>query len=261
MMLLTTKDTIYRLKEKFNLEFEEAFHRKEAELARISERMNRLRYVYAEIGLDDEAKKPLDDAWLPSEQPESLVLAVQDCEITVEHYFSSTQRAEAEAEARAADERRRREAADNWRERGLEEMMGGVLEVKKEDLLKKDIPKPNFVLQGKVQTQWSEDDKRIFAEYEKKVKDLNEERERFRKVMQAEIKKLTGLIEDGKMRFNEHLVSLFNKWLQIRKAVWQEELSVWRLKWSLLVDEELVTREEHLRSIRRELQQKEKEVE
>jgi len=35
------------------------------------------------------------------------------------------------------EERRLREKGDNWRERGLDQMMGGVLEVKKEDELKK----------------------------------------------------------------------------------------------------------------------------
>lgn len=41
-------------------------------------------------------------------------------------------------EARKIEEEKRlREKGDNWRERGLDQMMGGVLEVKKEDELKK----------------------------------------------------------------------------------------------------------------------------
>lgn len=41
-------------------------------------------------------------------------------------------------EQRLAEERRREmEKLDNWRERGLNDMMGGVLQVRREDELKK----------------------------------------------------------------------------------------------------------------------------
>lgn len=42
-----------------------------------------------------------------------------------------------EQEKKLEEERRMRERSDNWRERGLDQMMGGVLEIKKEDELKK----------------------------------------------------------------------------------------------------------------------------
>lgn len=42
-----------------------------------------------------------------------------------------------EESRRIEEERRLREKGDNWRERGLDQMMGGVLEIKKEDELKK----------------------------------------------------------------------------------------------------------------------------
>lgn len=44
-----------------------------------------------------------------------------------------------EEEKKLEEERRLRERSDNWRERGLDQMMGGVLEIKKEDELKKVI--------------------------------------------------------------------------------------------------------------------------
>jgi len=42
-----------------------------------------------------------------------------------------------EESRRLEEEKRLREKGDNWRERGLDQMMGGVLEIKKEDELKK----------------------------------------------------------------------------------------------------------------------------
>lgn len=44
-----------------------------------------------------------------------------------------------------------------------------------------DIPKPMF-MQTKEQKDWNEEEHRLAGEYEKKVKDLNEEREKYRKV-------------------------------------------------------------------------------
>ena len=55
----------------------------------------------------------------------------------VEKFLTPEQRRQQEEERLAEEERRLREKGDNWRERGLEMMMGGVLEIKKEDELKK----------------------------------------------------------------------------------------------------------------------------
>ena len=55
----------------------------------------------------------------------------------MEKHLTPEQRRRQEEEAQAEEERRRREKRDNWRDRGLDRMMGGVLEVKKEDVLKK----------------------------------------------------------------------------------------------------------------------------
>ena len=71
---------------------------------------------------------------------------VEDHEVTVEKYLTPEQQKELEEERRLEEERLAREKLDNWRERGLDKMMGGVLEIKKEDELKKDIPKPAFML-------------------------------------------------------------------------------------------------------------------
>lgn len=55
----------------------------------------------------------------------------------VEKYLTPEQRKQKEEQDRLEEERRLREQGDNARERGLNMMMGGVLEIKKEDELKK----------------------------------------------------------------------------------------------------------------------------
>ena len=66
-------------------------------------------------------------------------------QVKVEKFLTPEQRKQKELEDRLEAERKAREKKDNWRERGLDKMMGGVLEIKKEDELKKDIPKPAFM--------------------------------------------------------------------------------------------------------------------
>jgi len=55
----------------------------------------------------------------------------------VEKYYTPEQRKAMEKAAKEEEERRARERGDNARERALNDMMGGVLEIKKEDELKK----------------------------------------------------------------------------------------------------------------------------
>ena len=102
-------------------------------------------------------------------------------QVKVEKYLSPDQRKRMEEEAKAEEERRLREKGDNWRDRGLDQMMGGVLEVKKEDELKRDVPIPPFMT-NKAEDDWSEEEKKLAEVYEKQVKELNEEREKYRKV-------------------------------------------------------------------------------
>lgn len=49
------------------------------------------------------------------------------------------------------------------------------------DFSTQDVPKPLF-MSTKEPTDWSEDEQKLAKEYEKKVKDLQEEREKYRKV-------------------------------------------------------------------------------
>ena len=55
----------------------------------------------------------------------------------MEKYYTPEQKKALEKKQKEEEERRARERGDNARERALVDMMGGVLEIKKEDELKK----------------------------------------------------------------------------------------------------------------------------
>ena len=81
------------------------------------------------------------------------------------------------------------------------------------------------------------------------VKELNEEREKYRKQLEMELKKLQGLIQDGTDAFDETLKQLFQKKIKTEMVVYQEELKILRLKFSLLEEEELDNRELQLNTM------------
>ncbi|NWU39510.1 CFA43 protein, partial [Hylia prasina] len=127
------------------------------------------------------------------------------------------------------------------RQRALDDMMGGVLEIRREDVLRMDIPAPSFI--SRSEDLWTEEEKKIFEEYEKKVKELNEEKEEYREFLRNEWNKLEASIKETTQNFDEIVCKLYEKKLKSEMVIYQEELKIVNLIYALLLDEELDTRE------------------
>ncbi|KFQ69352.1 WD repeat-containing protein 96, partial [Phaethon lepturus] len=247
--IVLLKDIIYKVKTAFNKEFDIVARQKEQEIARVKERNLRIREILAQLDLQMEVWEP---ALTDDEIPERA-LTVQDSEIKVEKYLTQQEREKAEMLAKLEMERCLA-AMDNERLRALNDMMGGVLEVKKEDILKMDIPPPPFV--SKPEHVWSDEEKNIFREHEKKVKELNEEKEKYRRALENELKKLEASIRETTQNFDETVCKLSERKVKLEMVIYQEELKIVNLVYALLLDEELSTRETGLHNF---LMKKEKE--
>ncbi|KFP98074.1 WD repeat-containing protein 96, partial [Haliaeetus albicilla] len=247
--IVLLKDIIYKVKTAFNKEFDIVAQQKEQEIARVKERNLRIREILAQLDLQVEVWEP---ALTDDEIPEQA-LTVQDSEIKVEKYLTQQEREKAEMLAKLEMERHLT-AMDNERLRALNDMMGGVLEVKKEDILKMDIPPPPFI--SKPEDIWSDEEKKIFREHEKKVKQLNEEKENYRRALENELKKLEASIQETTQNFDETVCKLSERKVKIEMVIYQEELKIVNLIYALLLDEELDTREVGLHNF---LMKKEKE--
>ncbi|KAK7108965.1 cilia- and flagella-associated protein 43-like isoform X2 [Littorina saxatilis] len=239
--IVLLEDAIHRIKVTFNKEFDEVFLRKEQEIAKIKEKNKRISKILSDLDLNEKMIEPVMSVY---EKPERL-LTVEDSEVKVEKYLTEAQLKKMEEQQKAEEDRRQREKGDNQRERALDMMMGGVLEIRKEDELKKDVPIPLF-MQQKEEADWSEDEHKLVKEYERKVKELNEEREKFRKQLEAELRKLQGVITDSMAAFDDVLNQLFLKKIKVMMVIYQEELKILRLRCSLLMEEELETRDREL---------------
>ncbi|XP_072041951.1 LOW QUALITY PROTEIN: cilia- and flagella-associated protein 43-like [Amphiura filiformis] len=239
--IVLLQDAIYRIKDTFNKAFDEVYKQREQEIARIGEKNQRITKILEDLMSTEGMWQPQMDSF---EKPEKL-LTVEEEEVTVDKFITEEQKAKIEEDAAKEAERKLKEKGDNARERALDMMMGGVLEIKKEDELKKDVPVPIF-MSAKSQDEWTEDEKKVHAEYEKKCKELIEEREKYKKTLEAELKKIQTIIEDTTANFDDRLMNLFNKKIKTEMVVFQEELKILRLNHALLIDEELDAREEEL---------------
>uniref|UniRef100_A0A9J7Z8Q9 Cilia- and flagella-associated protein 43 n=1 Tax=Cyprinus carpio carpio TaxID=630221 RepID=A0A9J7Z8Q9_CYPCA len=169
------KDVIYKVKSTFNKEFEAVYKQKEQEINRLREKNKRISEIMTELDLSESLWEP---SLTDNECPER-VLTVTDSEIKVEKYLTPEQK-EKEEQLKQEDERQGLAAkSDNTRDQALSVMMGGVLELKKEDVLRMEVPQPEFM--SKPEVQWTEEERKSFKEFEKKAKELSEEKEKYRK--------------------------------------------------------------------------------
>ncbi|XP_014306754.2 cilia- and flagella-associated protein 43-like, partial [Myotis lucifugus] len=129
--------------------------------------------------------------------------------ITIQKHVPPWQRAKKELLAAQKMEQWLQSQANDTRHRALMDMMGGVLEVKKEDILRMVIPQPAFM--AKPDAIWTEEERKQFKDYEKKVRELNEERDKYRKSLEAELRKLQNSIQESTQNFDEYLKRLFER--------------------------------------------------
>ncbi|XP_008059280.1 cilia- and flagella-associated protein 43 [Carlito syrichta] len=238
--IILLKDIIYKVKTAFNNEFDVAYKQKEFEMARVKERNVRIQEIIFDLDLEETTWQP---EFENCEKPERT-LVVQDQEITAQKHVKPWEKVKTDLlKTRGMDHWLLTHGTDT-RLRALMDMMGGVLEVKKEDILRMVIPQPAFM--AKSDALWSEEERKQFREYEKKVRELNEERDKYRKSLEAELRKLQNSIQESTQSFDEHLKRLFERRVKAEMVVNQEELKINNLVFSLLLDEELSTREKFL---------------
>ncbi|XP_062319806.1 cilia- and flagella-associated protein 43 [Osmerus eperlanus] len=239
--LTLLQDVIYKVKTAFNTEFLAVYKQKEQEMNRVKDKNRRIVEIMAELDLKE---KLWESSLSDNERPERA-LTVQDSEIQVEKYLSPEQRAMNEEKQKAEEQRRLAAKVDNIRDRALDDMMGGVLELKKEDILKMEVPPPEFIL-SKSDIQWTEEEKKIHKDYEKKAKELSEEKEKYRKTLETEMKKLQTSIKEATQGFDDTLTKLFERKVKTEMVIYQEELKIANLVHSLLIEEEMLNREREL---------------
>lgn len=144
-----------------------------------------------------------------------------DHEVKAKPYISPSQQELLDKQAAEEERIKLLLLADDFRERALMAMMDGVLEVRWEDIIKIDVPKPACMLEKKPEDYTSEDISAV-KQYEKDVQFLMEERERYNRMLEAEYGRVMELLNDGIDKFNGKLIELFHVSLLIGRKKWND---------------------------------------
>ncbi|XP_078052149.1 cilia- and flagella-associated protein 43-like [Augochlora pura] len=214
-----------KIRSYFNTAFEEVYAQKEREMNVIRDRIERICYINSELQTMFSGRVsyiPEDPTWHWQESPEGVV-KVFDHEVKAKPYISPSQQELLDRQAAEAERIRRLLLADDFRERALMTMMDGVLEVRWEDVIKIDVPKPACMLEKRPE-DFTEDDILAVKKYEKDVQFLREERERYNRKLEAEYTKVMGLLQEGIDKFNTKLDQLFRLKMNIESAINQMHL-------------------------------------
>ncbi|KAF7398632.1 hypothetical protein HZH66_006529 [Vespula vulgaris] len=218
-------DDCNKLRSYFNKIFNEIYENKEREMKVIQDKINRIHYIDSELKImfnKSIPRVPLVPTWHIKEKPEE-VIRVLDSEVKVKPYISPSLQEILDKQEAEAERIRQLLLADDFRERALMAMMDGVLEVRWEDIIKKDIPKPECMLIKKPE-DYTAEDIRAVNKYEDDVKNRLEEREHYKRILQADYVKLESSLQEGIDKFNAKLDEVFLLRMKLEAAIKQMEL-------------------------------------
>ncbi|KAF7220427.1 cilia- and flagella-associated protein 43 isoform X1 [Nothobranchius furzeri] len=238
--VILLQDLIYHIKMSFNSEFEALHSQKELELKRVRSENNQMREWMLDLDLDQELWEPEQT---DSEWPERL-LTVDQSEIKAEKYLPPE--CLEKKGRRKLEEEKHLAAKSDTKERALREMMDGVIEKQKKDIFKVEICQPEFVL-TKPDADWTEEEKQRYKEHEEKIRETNQQKEKYRQSLEAEIKQLQESNQNAARKFDEALVKLFKKKFLFTAAIYQEELRVYYLMDSLFTEDQMRNQEQELK--------------
>ncbi|XP_069756502.1 cilia- and flagella-associated protein 43 isoform X2 [Narcine bancroftii] len=238
--IILLQDVIYNIKTEFNKEFNATYKQKEVEICRVNDRNVRIKEIMLQLDMQE-------DIWVPTmsnnEKPERDFV-VEDSEVTAEQFLTVEQKQKIEEEHRAELLRILAAKTDNWRERALNDMMGGVLEAKKSDILRVEIPVPHFM--NMPEYEWTEEQVKQAKEYTLKEQALREEKDKYRKTLESELRRLQASITETTNGFDDVINKLFEKKVRTEMILYQEELKICNLVFSLQIEEELHNRNAEL---------------
>ncbi|XP_060835447.1 cilia- and flagella-associated protein 43 isoform X1 [Rhopalosiphum padi] len=233
--IILLKLMVNKLKHKFNQLFDDLFTEKQRQLDNLKEYNERLRVIETELRLackiEPTEPLPIDYEWNKYEKIEEL-LHVNDNEVPVELYRNNILSSkEMSKDVNSSTEKINNESVNlnNYRQRALVFMMDGVLEKRWEDELKKDVPKPQCIMLNKNPEDFTKDDLKAIDEYKKLTLTLNDERIKYKNILEEEKIKIHHHIAQIIEKFDHNVFMLFQLRLKYNSAIDQENLKMLRL--------------------------------
>ncbi|TPX37666.1 hypothetical protein SmJEL517_g00573 [Synchytrium microbalum] len=188
------------VKTEFNGRFREFSKSKRDEITKIEEKNDRIAEIMADLQLNEAIPHPtLDDYEVPER-----VIEVRPDEIRAPKFITPEERRKLEEKRRQDEERLRAQQEDDSKSRALQVMMGGKLEDRAEEEDEEELVAPAWMT-TKVESDMSEDERKQVKEFERQIATRREEQEKFRKALEAELRKLQATAKDMSIAFDDKL--------------------------------------------------------
>ena len=219
---------------KFNSQFSKLHHLKRDELEKIEEKNLRVCSILNELNSDETYFKP--QLSRTCELPETILTTSED-EINVEPYEGA--KTHKTRPLQGGNDLFSENTVNKWdmSKRALEDMMYGTLDTKRDvDILKVELQPPEW-LEGQDSETLTEEQQRELLQYENALKLLEEEREKHRKALELELKKLKTEIHDIARTFDEKLKLLVEERVRVMGVSATQEFYMLRMSVSILEKE------------------------
>ena len=233
--ILFLKEVLRIVKSNFNKHFDKIYREKEDVVGGIHAKNARISEIASELEVLDEGSG-IDPKWLNIELHGSAI------EVTDDEVKSRPFETEKMRQARLAEEeRRRREAAnedDDAKRRALEDMMHGTLEVKRDMLHEASaLHRPEWMDDLPVELM-SDAQKREKEEFEERYAALLDERAKYKKSLELEMKKLKMEANEAQKTFDDKFANMARLKILTQREIIAQELYIGRLALSMVKREQ-----------------------
>ncbi|KAK0098749.1 hypothetical protein PV326_004028 [Microctonus aethiopoides] len=213
------------VQEYFNNLFEKMRIMKEEEIKLANERIADIYHCLSELKEMFGVKMSVDLDnlhlnWHPSERPQ-MTITVEDWEV-YKRLNDSNGGTKIDWIDEITIEDKKKIPNNLFREKALETMMDGVLEVRWENEIKKSIPKPDCL--SKNIENCTEDELEIIRVYENAVNNLDKERLKYKLFLEKKTLHVQDELRNGVKNFNVKLESLYFEQMKVESAIIQENL-------------------------------------
>ncbi|OUM69573.1 hypothetical protein PIROE2DRAFT_57303 [Piromyces sp. E2] len=233
IQIFILEEIIIDIKEQFNEKFDEKVKSKNDILSKIEEKNERIQTIIDELQIKEEIFQPSLDN---DEIPDSCLM-LDESEIKAEKYLTEEEKKKLEEKRLIEEQRLKERLEDNWQERALSEMMNGTLADKNDKENQIEFIKPECI--NKPKEDLTEDEIKQIKEYEKKVEAYMEEQEKYRKVLETELRKHQGFIVELLTNYDDELEKLFKLKLTTDQLIYQNELKIIKLYQGVLFWEKI----------------------
>ena len=229
--ILFLKEVLRIVKTNFNKHFDKIYREKEDVVGGIHAKNARISEISSELEVLDEGSG-ITPKWLNVELHDSAI------EVTDDEVMSRPFETEKMRQARLADEeRRRREAAnedDDAKRRALDDMMHGTLEVKRDVLHEASaLHRPEWMDDLPVELM-SDAQKKEKEEFEERYAALLDERAKYKKSLELEMKKLKMEVHEAQKIFDDKFTNMARLKILTQREILAQELYIGRLALSMV---------------------------